>query len=155
MHRPQQRLRAETRRVPLSWFGETLWRYAPLYVELIVIAFCLRLLGLVEPFVFQVVIDRVLPFQREATLAVVVAIFAAASLYQAAFQTLSAYLGWRRPRASRASSRGASSRICFDFPSSISAAGTWAKLWRAFPKPTRSARSWSAQRPVCCSIWSS
>jgi subfamily B ATP-binding cassette protein HlyB/CyaB len=83
----------QPREVPLAWFGKTLWRYAPLYAELIAIAICLRLLGLVEPFVFQVIIDRVLPFQREATLVVVVAIFAAVSLYQVAFQALSGYLG--------------------------------------------------------------
>ncbi|WP_372426258.1 peptidase domain-containing ABC transporter [Salinarimonas chemoclinalis] len=58
-----------------------------------VVAICLRLLGLVEPFVFQVIIDRVLPFQREATLVVVVTVFALASLYQVALQALSGYLG--------------------------------------------------------------
>ena len=36
------------------------------------IAIGLRLLGLVEPFVFQTIIDRVLPFQREATLILIV-----------------------------------------------------------------------------------
>jgi len=79
--------------VPLNWFGATLWRYLPIYAELIVIALCLRMLGLVEPFVFQVVIDRVLPFHREATLVVVAVLFAAASLFQVGFSVLSGYLG--------------------------------------------------------------
>lgn len=79
--------------VPLRWFGATLWRYAPFYLELILIALCLRLLGLVEPFVFQVVIDRVLPFQREATLVVVAVLFAVASVFQVGFSVLSGYLG--------------------------------------------------------------
>jgi len=63
--------------IPLSWFGKTLWKYTPLYIELVFLAICLRLIGLVEPFVFQVIIDRILPFQREASLMVVVAIFVA------------------------------------------------------------------------------
>lgn len=79
--------------IPLSWFGKTLWKFTPLYVELIFLAICLRLLGLVEPFIFQVIIDRILPFQREASLLVVVAIFAAVSLFQLGFQVLSQLLG--------------------------------------------------------------
>ena len=60
--------------VSLSWFGRTLWKFTPLYLELVFLAICLRLIGLVEPFIFQVIIDRILPFQREASLIVVVAI---------------------------------------------------------------------------------
>jgi ABC-type bacteriocin/lantibiotic exporter with double-glycine peptidase domain len=50
--------------VPISWFSHTLKRFSFCYVELIFLAIGLRLLGLVEPFVFQVIIDRILPFQR-------------------------------------------------------------------------------------------
>lgn len=32
--------------VPLSWFGKTLWKFSPLYIELILLATCLRLIGL-------------------------------------------------------------------------------------------------------------
>lgn len=79
--------------IPLSWFGKTLWKFTPYYLELIFLAICLRLLGLVEPFIFQVVIDRILPFQREASLIAIVAIFAAVSLFQVGFQVLSELLG--------------------------------------------------------------
>jgi ATP-binding cassette, subfamily B, bacterial HlyB/CyaB len=48
--------------------------------------------GPVEPFIFQVIIDRILPFQREASLVVVVAVFAAATLFQVGFEILSAML---------------------------------------------------------------
>ena len=54
--------------IPLSWFGKTLWKFTPQYAELVFLAICLRLIGLVEPFIFQVIIDRILPFQREAAL---------------------------------------------------------------------------------------
>ena len=29
--------------IPLSWFGKTLWKFTPLYLELIFLAVCLRL----------------------------------------------------------------------------------------------------------------
>ena len=82
-----------SKEIPLSWFGKTIWKFAPLYVELVFLAFCLRLIGLVEPFFFQVIIDRILPFQREASLIVVVAIFVAVSLFQLGFEVLSEILG--------------------------------------------------------------
>ncbi|MEP3637088.1 MAG: peptidase domain-containing ABC transporter [Paracoccaceae bacterium] len=81
------------REIPLSWFTKSLWKYSPLYIELVFLAVCLRLIGLVEPFIFQVIIDRILPFQREASLLVVVAIFAAVSLFQMGFEILSSLLG--------------------------------------------------------------
>ncbi|MFT7371229.1 MAG: subfamily B ATP-binding cassette protein HlyB/CyaB [Octadecabacter sp.] len=71
----------ETKQVPFSWFGKTLWKFTPLYVELVFLAICSRLLGLVEPFILQVIIDRILPFEREATLIVVMAIFAAVTVF--------------------------------------------------------------------------
>ncbi len=79
--------------IPLSWFGKTLWKFTPLYIELVFLAICLRLIGLVEPFIFQVIIDRILPFQREASLLVVVAIFIAVCLFQLGFEVLSELLG--------------------------------------------------------------
>ena len=78
--------------IPLSWFGKTLWKFTPLYIELIFLAICLRLIGLVEPFIFQVIIDRILPFQREASLIVVVAVFAAVSVFQMGFEVFSSLL---------------------------------------------------------------
>jgi subfamily B ATP-binding cassette protein HlyB/CyaB len=78
--------------IPLSWFGKTLWKFTPQYAELVFLAICLRLIGLVEPFIFQVIIDRILPFQREASLIVVIAIFVAASLFQLGFEILSQIL---------------------------------------------------------------
>lgn len=83
----------KTGEIALSWFGKTLWKFTPLYVELIFLAVCLRLIGLVEPFIFQVIIDRILPFQREASLLVVAAIFVAVSLFQLGFEVLSDLLG--------------------------------------------------------------
>lgn len=79
--------------VPLKWFADAIWNYRAIYAELLGLAICLRLIALVEPFIFQVIIDRVLPFQRETTLTVVLLIFTAVSLFQVGFQLLSGYLG--------------------------------------------------------------
>ena len=83
----------DPKQVPFSWFGKTLWKFTPLYVELTFLAICIRLLGLVEPFILQVIIDRVLPFEREATLIVVMAIFAAVTVFNIGFNILSSLLG--------------------------------------------------------------
>ncbi|WP_342077235.1 hypothetical protein [Yoonia sp. SS1-5] len=79
--------------IPLSWFGKAFWKFTPLYIELVFLAICLRLIGLVEPFIFQVIIGRIVPFEREASLMVVVAIFAVVSLFQLGFEALSRLLG--------------------------------------------------------------
>jgi ATP-binding cassette, subfamily B, bacterial HlyB/CyaB len=83
----------EAKQVPFSWFGKTLWKFTPLYVELVFLAICTRLLGLVEPFILQVIIDRILPFEREATLIVVMAIFAAVTVFHVGFNIISSLLG--------------------------------------------------------------
>lgn len=82
-----------SREIPLSWFSETLRRYIPLYAELLFLAACLRLVGLIQPFIIQVVIDRILPFQREASLLVVVIVLAGAGLFQSLFTVTSNVLG--------------------------------------------------------------
>ncbi|WP_246810937.1 peptidase domain-containing ABC transporter [Ensifer sp. ENS09] len=58
-----------------------------------VVAVVIRLLGLVQPFVFQAIIDRVLPFQREATLTLIVVVLVLVTLMSATLQAMSAYLG--------------------------------------------------------------
>ncbi|MBN8245274.1 ATP-binding cassette domain-containing protein [Nitratireductor aquimarinus] len=79
--------------VPLSWFSTTLRKHSLLYAELTFLAICVRLIGLLEPFVFQVVIDRILPFQREASLIVVIVVLIGANLFSLGFNLLAAFLG--------------------------------------------------------------
>ncbi|WP_246787154.1 hypothetical protein [Bartonella taylorii] len=50
--------------VSFSWFTETTKKYIYYVIELSLVAIVLRLLGLVNPFIFQAIIDRILPFQR-------------------------------------------------------------------------------------------
>jgi ABC-type bacteriocin/lantibiotic exporter with double-glycine peptidase domain len=81
------------RLAPLSWFTRTTFFYTPLMIELMIVAIVMRLLGLVQPFVFQAVIDRVLPFQREATLLLIVVVLGVTAILSAILDALAAYLG--------------------------------------------------------------
>jgi subfamily B ATP-binding cassette protein HlyB/CyaB len=78
---------------PLSWFTQSTQKYTPLIIEIMVVAIVLRLLGLVQPFVFQTIIDRVLPFQREATLSLIVVILILTAVFSAGLDALASYLG--------------------------------------------------------------
>ena len=78
---------------PLSWFTQSTQKYTPQIVEIMVAAIVLRLLGLVQPFVLQTIIDRVLPFQREATLTLIVVILVLATLFSASLDAIAGYLG--------------------------------------------------------------
>ena len=62
-------------------------------VEIMVVSAVLRLLGLVQPFVFQALIDRVLPFQREASLVLILVVLLFSTAFSAAFDALVSYLG--------------------------------------------------------------
>ena len=86
-------IKLQRKEVKISWFLETLLKYKTLYLELVFLAFCMRLLGVIEPFLFQVIIDRILPFQRESSLIVVAVVFVATSIFQGAFSVVSAILG--------------------------------------------------------------
>ncbi|PKA44152.1 hypothetical protein N2599_20145 [Rhizobium sullae] len=87
----------ETHPVPLAWFTQSTLRFTPLILELMLAAVVIRLLGLVEPFVFQAIIDRVLPFQREATLTliviVLVLVLVLVMITSSTLHVLSSYLG--------------------------------------------------------------
>jgi subfamily B ATP-binding cassette protein HlyB/CyaB len=60
---------------------------------MMVIAITLRFLGLVQPFVFQTIIDRVLPFQREATLILIVIMLTLTTIFSVGLSALAIYLG--------------------------------------------------------------
>ncbi|WP_313606827.1 peptidase domain-containing ABC transporter [Rhizobium sp.] len=76
-----------------SWFTKTTGKYTGYIIELSVLSIVLRLLGLVQPFVFQALIDRILPFQREDSLYIVVALLVVVAFFQSAFKAISIYLG--------------------------------------------------------------
>jgi ATP-binding cassette, subfamily B, bacterial HlyB/CyaB len=76
----------------LSWFTQSTLRFTPLLLELAMIAIVVRLIGLVEPFVFQTLIDRVLPFQREASLNLILAVLVGSTFFSAALSSLSSLL---------------------------------------------------------------
>lgn len=77
---------------PLSWFTQSTSKYTPLIFELVIIIIVLRLLGLLQPFAFQSIIDRVLPFQSEATLTLIVITLAVATMFSAGLDAIASYL---------------------------------------------------------------
>lgn len=80
------------RPVPFSKVAPFVGRYKWLLAEIALIAIVLRLLALVEPFAFQAVIDRVLPFERQQTLAVIAVVLLMVALFDAALGAVSFYL---------------------------------------------------------------
>jgi ATP-binding cassette, subfamily B, bacterial HlyB/CyaB len=77
----------------LSWFTSTTISFMPIMAELMVIACVVRLIGLIEPFVFQTLIDRVLPFQREASLQLILILLVATTFFSAILGVLSTLMG--------------------------------------------------------------
>ena len=75
--------------VPFAKVAPFVAKYKALIVEIAVISIVIRLLTLVEPFAFQVVIDRVLPFQRQQTLYTIVVVLLAVALFEAALGAVS------------------------------------------------------------------
>lgn len=79
--------------VAFSWFTSTTKKYIYYVIELSCVAIVLRLLGLVNPFIFQAIIDRILPFQRIESLYAIVILMVAIMLFSTALSALSGYLG--------------------------------------------------------------
>ena len=77
----------------LSWFTRSTRRYIHLIFELVVIAIVIRLIGLVQPFVFQTLIDRVLPFQRVSSLQLILLVLIGAIVFSVSLSILSGLLG--------------------------------------------------------------
>jgi subfamily B ATP-binding cassette protein HlyB/CyaB len=77
----------------LSWFTKSTLKFTPFIIELMVIAIVIRLIGLVQPFVFQPLIDRVLPFQRVASLELILIILIGTTIFSATLGAISGLLG--------------------------------------------------------------
>lgn len=83
----------DPREIPFSWFWKTLEPFKGAFFEIIFITFCVRLLGLVEPFVFQVIIDKVIPSENANSLVVVALVFVLATLFHLIFSVLGEIVG--------------------------------------------------------------
>lgn len=78
-------------RFDVRWFIPQIVRYRRLIGEVLLITFCLNLLGLAAPLFFQNVIDKVLVYNTLATLQILVLGFVIVSCWEVAF-------GWLRTR---------------------------------------------------------
>lgn len=69
-----------SRAISISWFLRSIVHAKWLLLEFVFLILVVRLLGLVQPFVFQALIDRILPFQRTDSLSVVLLILLASAI---------------------------------------------------------------------------
>ncbi len=80
-----------SRRFGLGWFGPEFWRQRALLRNIIVAALAMHVLALAVPIFFQIVIDRVLVYLSDATLAVIGVGVVLAILFDATFTWLRGY----------------------------------------------------------------
>jgi subfamily B ATP-binding cassette protein HlyB/CyaB len=85
------KLGEEGRRFGLSWFGPEFWRQRDLLRNVVIAALAMHVLALAVPIFFQIVIDRVLVYLSESTLAVVAIGVVLAILFDSAFNWLRGY----------------------------------------------------------------
>ncbi|WP_375618953.1 MULTISPECIES: ABC transporter transmembrane domain-containing protein [unclassified Bartonella] len=79
--------------MPCAGFGMGVMEQPVALLMISCAAVVLRLLGLVNPFIFQAIIDRILPFQRIESLYAIVVLMVAIMLFSTALSNLSGYLG--------------------------------------------------------------
>lgn len=78
--------------VSLYWFLQTTAKYSHILVEVAFVSIVIRLLTLIEPFAFQTLIDRVLPFQRESSLNIIFFLLIGVAIFEAALAAIGVYL---------------------------------------------------------------
>jgi ATP-binding cassette, subfamily B, bacterial HlyB/CyaB len=69
--------------LPLSWAARSFSGHSRHIAELILLSITLRLLALVSPFAMQAIIDRILPFERQESLSLILALLLTVALFQA------------------------------------------------------------------------
>lgn len=85
------RLLDENKRFGLSWFAPEFWKQRALLRNVIIAALALHILALAVPIFFQIVIDRVLVYLSDATLAVIGVGVVLAIMFDACFTWLRGY----------------------------------------------------------------
>lgn len=78
-------METNNKRVSLSWFLEDMKKYKGAIFEILCIALLLRLLTIVIPFSFQVIIDKIIPYSRYYSLYFMLGVFLAVAFVRAYF----------------------------------------------------------------------
>ena len=108
------------------------------YVQVIFLAVCVLLFVLFEVFVFQTLVDRVLPFQRESSLIIVLLLFPLLRLSTIIFDMMSLVIALRAG-SQAADVFGAKVHKHFpDIPNAKQMEIRWAGRSRVSPRRTRS-----------------
>ncbi len=88
--------------LPLSWVTKSFAGHGGYFAEILFLSVVLRLLGLVGPFAMQAIIDRVLPYQREASLTIVLAVLIGVAVFDVLLSISAARVGaWAGARIGR------------------------------------------------------
>ena len=82
--------RVDTANTPVafSWFARSFTGAYGSIIELLILSIVIRLIGLIQPFVFQALVDKVLPFHRAATLHVILVIMVGATIFGTVFSVI-------------------------------------------------------------------
>ncbi len=75
----------DSKRVSLAWFLSDMKKYKGAIVEILCVALLLRLLTIVIPFSFQVIIDKIIPYSRYYSLYFMLGVFLAVAFVKAYF----------------------------------------------------------------------
>jgi subfamily B ATP-binding cassette protein HlyB/CyaB len=80
------------RRFDITWFLGAIAKYKGLLIEVLAASFFLQIFALASPFIFQVVIDKVLVHRSMSTLDVLIVAFVAMSVFEAVLGGLRTYI---------------------------------------------------------------
>lgn len=76
----------------IKWFVPALWKYKHIFKDVLIASLFLQLFGLVTPFFFQVVMDKVIMRNGLTTLNTLVIVFFVVSVFEVFFGTIRTYL---------------------------------------------------------------
>ncbi|MEL3890136.1 type I secretion system permease/ATPase [Ferrovibrio sp. MS7] len=85
-------LAGSDRRFDITWFIPAIVRYRKMFGEVLLGSFILQLLALISPFVFQIIIDKVMVHRSLTTLDVLIFALVTMSVFEALFGGLRSYL---------------------------------------------------------------
>jgi ATP-binding cassette, subfamily B, bacterial HlyB/CyaB len=74
--------------LPLSWATKSFKKFPPFLVEWLTLSSVLKLLALVSPFAMQAIIDRILPFQRAASMDIVFALLITVAAFESVLSVI-------------------------------------------------------------------
>ncbi|BCD90098.1 hypothetical protein fh0823_02370 [Francisella halioticida] len=76
----------------IKWFVPALWKYRHIFKDVLIVSLFIQLFGLVTPFFFQVVMDKVIMHNGLTTLNTLAIVFLVVAIFEVLFGTIRTYL---------------------------------------------------------------